>query len=66
MPGLAGVTVMDDRVGEVTVRIVFPQMLPRVAVIVAVPTAIPVAKPLLLTVTADVLEELQITCVLIS
>jgi hypothetical protein len=66
MLGLAGVTEMEDRVAAVTVRVVFPEILPEVAVMVAVPAARPVARPLLLTVAADMLEELQVTCELIS
>ena len=66
MLGLAGVTVMEDRVAEVTVRSVFPEILPEIAVIVVVPAAPAVARPLLLTVAIDVLEELQVTWVVIS
>ena len=66
MLGLAGVTVMEDRVAEVTVRVVLPEILPEVAVIVAVPAATAVARPLLLTVATDVLDELQVTCAVIS
>ena len=65
MLGLAGVTVMEDRVAEVTVRVVFPEILPEVAVIVEVPAATAEARPLLLTVATDGFEELQVTCVLI-
>ena len=66
MLGLAGVTDMEDRVAEVTVRVVLPEILPEVAVMVAVPAATAVARPLLLTVATDVLDELQVTCVVIS
>ena len=51
---------------EVIVRVVLPEVLPKVAAMVAVPTATDVARPLLLTVTTDVLDELQVTCVVIS
>jgi hypothetical protein len=54
---------MEDKVAEVTVRVVFPETLPKVAVIVVVPTETPVARPLLFTVAADVLDELQTTWV---
>jgi len=64
--GLAGVTVMEDKVAEVTVRVVVPEMLPELAVIVVVPDATAVARPLLLTVAIDVLDELQVTWVVIS
>jgi hypothetical protein len=61
--GLAGVTDMEDKVAEVTVRVVLPEILPEVAVMVAVPAAMAVARPLLFTVATDVLDELQATWV---
>jgi hypothetical protein len=64
--GLAGVTDMEIRVAEFTVRVVLPEILPEVAVIVVVPAATAVARPLLLTVATDVLDELQATWVVIS
>ena len=64
--GLNGLTDMKDRMAEVTVRVLFPEMTPEVAVMVAVPAATAVAKPMLLTVAADGLEELQVTCVITS
>jgi len=64
--GLTGVTDMEDRVAEVTVRGVLPEINPEVAVMVAVPAATAVAKPVLLTVAADGLEELQVTCLVMS
>lgn len=57
---------MEDRVAEVTVRAVFPETPPEVAVMVAVPAATGVARPLLLTVATDMLEEAQVTWVVIS
>ena len=66
MLGLAGVTVTEDRIAGVTVRVVFPEIFPEVAVMVAEPAATAVARPLLLTVATDVLDELQVTCVVIS
>jgi hypothetical protein len=65
---LNGVTDMKDRVAEVTVRVVLPVIAPEVAVMVAaaVPAATAVARPLPLTVATDVLEDLQVTCVVIS
>ncbi len=70
MLGLTGVTDMEDRVAEVTVRVVLPEIVPEVtvmvAVMVAVPAAMAVAKPLLLTVATDGLEEVQVTRVVIS
>ena len=64
--GLAGVTAMEDRVAEVTVRVVLPATVTEVAVMVVVPAARVVATPLPLTVATDVLDELQVTCVLMS
>ena len=67
--GLAGVTVIDTSVAEVTVRIVEPEMLPEVAVMVVEPTAAGTACPMepaaLLTVATEGAEELQITDVVI-
>jgi hypothetical protein len=65
MLGLAGVTDMEDKVAEVTVRGVLPEILPEMAVMVAVPAEKAVARPLLLTVTTNVFDELQVTCVVI-
>jgi hypothetical protein len=63
MPGFAGVTAIDRRVA--TVRVAEPEMLPDVAVIVAVPAATAVANPLepdvLLIVVTAVLDEFQVT-----
>jgi hypothetical protein len=66
MLGLAAVTDMEDKVALVTVRVLLPEVVPEVAVMVAVPGAMAVARPLLSTVATDVLDELQMTCVLIS
>ena len=66
MIGLTGVTDMKDRIAEVTVRVLFPEIIPEVAVMVAVPAATAVARPLPLTVATDVLDELQVTCVVTS
>jgi hypothetical protein len=63
---LAGVTDIDERVAEITVRVVLPEISPEVAAMVAVPAATAVARPLLLTVAADVFDELQVTCVVMS
>lgn len=57
---------MEGRVAGVTVRVVFPEILPEVAVMVVVPVATAVARPLLLTVATDALDELQATCVVMS
>jgi hypothetical protein len=66
MLGLAGVTEMEDRVAEFTVRVVFPETLPEMAVMVEVPAATPVARPLPLSVATEGLDEVQLTCVVIS
>ena len=66
---VAGVTAMEDRVAAVTVRIAVSDVLPlKVAVMVAVlvPAATAVARPLLLIVARVVLDEIQVTCVVIS
>ena len=64
--GLAGITDMEDRIAGTTVRSVFPEMLPELAVMADVPTATAVARPMLLTVAADIFDDLQITWVVIS
>jgi len=76
MTEVAGVTAIDTRVAELTVRVVEPvrvaepEMLPEVAVIVAVPAATGVTCPLepaaLLIVATDVADELQVTDAVIS
>ena len=45
MEGLAGVTAMDTRVAEVTVKVVELETAPRVALMVVVPALTPVARP---------------------
>jgi hypothetical protein len=62
---VAGVTPMEDRVAAVTVRVAVPDLPLKVAVMVAEPAATPVARPLVLTVAVDVLDEVQVTCVVI-
>ena len=66
MIGVIGVTEIEDRVAEVTVRVVLPEILPAVAVMFEVPVARAVARPLLLAVATDVLDELHIACVVMS
>ena len=65
MVAVAGVTAMEDRVAAVTVRVAVPDFPLKVAVMVAVPAALAVAKPLLATVAVVVLDEVQVTCVVI-
>ena len=57
---------MEDKVAAVTVRVAVPDLPLKAAVIVAVPAALAVASPLLATVAVVVLEELQVTCVVMS
>jgi len=63
---VSGVTDTEDNVALVTVRVTVPEILPEVAVMIVVPAATVVTRPLLLTVAADALDELQATCVVIS
>ena len=64
--GISGVTDTEDKVAVFTVRVAVPDLVPKVAVMVVVPALTAVARPLLLTVATDVLDELQVTCVVIS
>ena len=61
-----GVTDMEDRVAGIIVRVVFPEMLPEVALMRDVPTATALARPMPLTVATDVFDDLQVTCVVMS
>ena len=63
---LAGVTAMEDRAAEVTVRVMRPEIFPEVAIIVAVPLATDVARPLPLTLATAILDDLHVTCEVIS
>ena len=65
MLGLAGVMDMEVRVAGLTVRVVFPEILPELAVMVALPAEAPVARPPLLTIATEALDELQATWVVI-
>jgi len=66
MLGLAGATEIEDRGAEFTVRLALPEILPEVAVMAVLPAATAVARPLLSTVAADVLDELQVTCAVMA
>jgi len=66
MLAVAGVTAIEDRVTAVTVRVAVPEILPEVALMVTLPAALALARPLLLIVALVVLDELQVTCVVIS
>jgi len=46
---------------KITVRVVFPEIVPEVAVMVVVPAATAVTRPLLLTVATCVFDEVQVT-----
>src|SRR6266568_1433939 len=65
MAGAAGVTSMDTRVADVTVRVELPDTFPDAAVISAAPTARPLACPLLpaalLTAATAGSDEIQVT-----
>ncbi len=63
---MVGVTEIEDRVAEVTVRVVLPEILPAVAVMLEVSVARAVTRPLLLTVATGVLDELQVVCMVMS
>ena len=73
--GLTGITAMEDRVAAFTVRVVVPKEGPleklfgavEVAVMVAIPTETAVARPVVLSIVAtNGLDEVQVTCVVIS
>jgi len=64
--GLAGVMDTEDKVAEVTVRVVLPETFPRRAVMVMAPEASDAARPLPLTVASDRLDEVQVTSGVIS
>jgi hypothetical protein len=64
--GLAGVSDMEDRVAEFTLKVALPEMLREVAVMVEVPDETAVPSPLASTVATDGLEEVQVTCVVMS
>ena len=66
MLGLAGVTAMEDKTEEVTIRMVPPETAPEVAVMIVEPGVRPLAKPVMLTVAIAVLDDSQIACVVIS
>ena len=61
-----GTIYTEVTVAAYDVRGVLFEMLPKVAVMVAVPLEMAVARPLLFTVAMDVLDDLQVTCVVIS
>ena len=52
--------------GACTVSVVLPVMVPCVAEIVVVPAATPLAKPAEVMVAVAVLDELQVTCAVMS
>ena len=66
MLAVAGVTAIEDSVtAAVTVRVAVPDLPLKAAVMVAVPAATAVARPLLVIVALVVLDEVQVTCVVI-
>jgi hypothetical protein len=68
MLALMGLTDTEDRIAEFTVRVVLPETVPKVAVMVTglMLALTPVARPLLSMIATDVLDELQVTLVVIS
>jgi hypothetical protein len=64
--GKMGVTVIEDRIAEFTVRVALPDTPPEAAVIVTVPRARPAARPVLLTVDIPGLDEDQVASLVIS
>ena len=62
---MAGVTDIEDRVAWFTRKVVFPEIFHKVPVTVAVPAATAVASPQLLTVATGVLDDFQVTRVVI-
>lgn len=65
--GLTIVTAMEDRVALDPVRTVFPETPPAAAVMVVLPAPLTVARPVVLfTDATDPLEELQVTCAVIT
>ncbi len=64
--GSAGVTAIETRVGDVTVKVADPEMLPDVAVIVVGPVATDVASPdEELIVAFAVTDDVHVTAVVI-
>ena len=65
---VVGATVIEDNVAveAVTLRVAVPDLPLKVAVMVAEPAALAVAKPLLTIVAVVVLDELQVTWVVIG
>lgn len=61
MDGLAGVTAMDCSVAPVTVSVVFPETLPKVALMTDDPAPTAVARPLAATMASEVVPEVQVT-----
>jgi hypothetical protein len=64
--GLAGITDIEDRVAEVTDKVVLPEILPEAAEMVTLPAAMAMARPLLLTIATAVFNERQVTRVVTS
>lgn len=61
MVEVAGLTLIDTRVAEVTVRAVLPEMVPEVAVMVVVPAVSAVACPVASIAATLPLDEVQLT-----
>jgi len=64
---VAGVTAIDVKTAEVTVRVAVPLIVPELAVIVAVPATTPLASPVWRPIVAvAVLDEVQLAVVVKS
>ena len=66
MLGLAGVTAIDCKIAAVTVSVVFPDLLPEVAVMTEVPTPTPVARPPGFTIATPIAPDDQMTDAVMS
>ncbi len=58
--GFVGVTAIDVSVTSVTVNVVLPETVPKVAVMVVVPAPMDVASPVLLIVATSAFDEPQV------
>ena len=63
---LTGATDTEERVAEVTVKVVLPEIPPELAVMMRLPAAMAVARPPLVTVATAGFDDPQVTCMVIS
>jgi hypothetical protein len=64
--GFGGVTAMEMRAADVTVRVAVPKMDPEVAVMVEVPVPLVVARPLEVIAATDAWDEVHVAVLLMS